>query len=70
MLAKDLRAVRVEAQPDLDEHHLKLVLTNTFAGPGSINDVGTQTDNTPASQRVGNNAPPITAGTDGPVCVN
>ena len=70
LLAKDLRAVRVEAQPDLDEHHLKLVLTNTFAGPGSINDVGTQTDNTPASQRVGNNAPPITAGTDGPVCVN
>ncbi|WP_273490381.1 LCP family protein [Gordonia otitidis] len=70
LLAKDLQAVRIEAQPDLDEHHLKLVLTNTFAGPGSIADTGPQTDNTPASARVGNNAPPITAGTDGPVCVN
>jgi len=70
LLAKDLRAVRVEAQPDLDDHHLKLLLTNTFAGPGSINDTGPQTNNTPASERVGNNAPPITAGTNGPVCVN
>ncbi|MGV9824531.1 LCP family glycopolymer transferase [Gordonia sp. NPDC003429] len=70
LLSRDLGGMRVVADPSLPEHQLKLLLTNTFDGPGSISDTGTQADNTPASERVGNNAPPITAGTDGPVCVN
>ncbi|OUC78223.1 LCP family protein [Gordonia lacunae] len=70
LLAKDLGGARVVADPTLADDQLKVVLTNTYAGPGSISDTGDQTDNTPASERVGNKRPPITAGNQGPMCVN
>jgi LCP family protein required for cell wall assembly len=69
-LAKDLGGAEVRVDSSLPDKRLKAVLTNTYEGPGSIVDTGTQVDNTPASERVGNNRPPITAGTDGPTCVN
>ncbi|MGV9792007.1 LCP family protein [Gordonia sp. ABSL49_1] len=70
MLARDLGGARVLLDPNIDAHRLRAVLTNTYAGPGSFSDTGSQEDNRPASERVGNNRPPITAGTDGPTCVN
>ncbi|AFR48428.1 LCP family glycopolymer transferase [Gordonia sp. KTR9] len=70
VLAKDLGGARVVADPALADDRFKVVLTNTYAGPGSISDTGDQTDNTPASERVGNKRPPITAGNEGPMCVN
>ncbi|MDL9937083.1 LCP family protein [Gordonia sp. ABSL1-1] len=69
-LARDLGGARIVVDDKLDEHQLKAVLTNTYTGPGSISDTGSQADNRPASERVGNNRPPITAGGDGPACVN
>lgn len=69
-LATDLGGAEVRVDSSLPENRLKAVLTNTYEGPGSILDTGTQVDNIPASERVGNNRPPITAGTDGPTCVN
>ncbi|MEO9328211.1 LCP family glycopolymer transferase [Gordonia aurantiaca] len=70
LLAKDLGGVRIVADPSLADDQLKVVLTNTYDGPGSISDVGDQADNVPASERVGNKRPPITAGNKGPMCVN
>ncbi|MFE0749857.1 LCP family protein [Gordonia sp. NPDC058843] len=70
LLAKDLGGAEIKADPALGDDQLKVVLTNTYAGPGSISDTGDQTDNTPASERVGNKRPPITAGNEGPMCVN
>ncbi|MFT4041850.1 MAG: LCP family protein [Gordonia sp. (in: high G+C Gram-positive bacteria)] len=70
LLAKDLGGMPIVADSSLPEHHLKLLLTNTFAGPGSISDFGSQTGGTSARERIGASAPPITADTDGPVCVN
>ncbi|WP_058252704.1 LCP family protein [Gordonia sp. v-85] len=70
LLAKDLGGAQAVADPALADDQLKVVLTNTYAGPGSISDTGDQTDNTPASERVGNKRPPITAGNEGPMCVN
>ncbi|GAB83312.1 LCP family protein [Gordonia rubripertincta] len=70
LLAKDLGGVKVVEDPNLADDQLKVILTNTYAGPGGLGDTGDQTDNTPASERVGNKRPPITAGTKGPMCVN
>nr|WP_308127668.1 LCP family protein [Gordonia paraffinivorans] len=70
VLAKDLGGVKIVADDSLADDQLKVVLTNTYDGPGSINDTGDQADNVPASERVGNKQPPITAGTKGPMCVN
>nr|WP_223205688.1 LCP family protein [Gordonia jinghuaiqii] len=70
LLAKDLGGAEIVADPALADDQLKVVLTNTYSGAGSISDTGDQTDNTPASERVGNKRPPITAGTKGPMCVN
>ncbi|TYQ11055.1 UNVERIFIED_ORG: LytR family transcriptional attenuator [Gordonia westfalica J30] len=70
LLAKDLGGVKVVEDPNLADDRLKVILTNTYAGPGGLGDTGEQTDNTPASERVGNKRPPITAGTKGPMCVN
>ncbi|MEE4022496.1 LCP family protein [Gordonia sp. PKS22-38] len=69
-LAQDLGGAEVRVDSSLPDKRLKAVLTNTYGGPGSILDTGAQVDNVPASERVGNNRPPITAGTDGPTCVN
>ncbi|GAC69753.1 LCP family protein, partial [Gordonia soli] len=69
-LAKDLGGSVVRVDSALPDKHLKVVLTNTYEGPGSILDTGSQQDNRPASERVGNNRPPVTAGSDGPTCVN
>ncbi|AZG44809.1 Transcriptional regulator LytR [Gordonia insulae] len=69
-LARDLGGAEVRVDSSLPDKRLKAVLTNTYEGPGSISDTGSQADNTPASERVGNNRPPITAGSDGPTCVN
>ena len=62
--------MKVVEDPNLADDQLKVILTNTYAGPGGLGDTGEQTDNTPASERVGNKRPPITAGTKGPMCVN
>ncbi|WP_419773237.1 LCP family protein [Gordonia alkanivorans] len=70
LLAKDLGGVKVVEDPKLADDRLKVILTNTYAGPGGLGDTGDQTDNTPASERVGNKRPPITAGNEGPMCVN
>ncbi|MDV6310790.1 LCP family protein [Gordonia amicalis] len=70
LLAKDLGGVKVVEDPNLADDQLKVVLTNTYAGPGGLGDTGDQTDNTPASERVGNKRPPITAANKGPMCVN
>lgn len=70
LLAKDLGGVKIVEDPKLADDHLKVVLTNTYAGPGGLGDTGDQSDNTPASERVGNKRPPITAGNKGPMCVN
>ncbi|MGC4962110.1 LCP family protein [Gordonia sp. DT218] len=69
-LAKDLGGAEVRVDSSMPDKQMKAVLTNTYEGPGSIGDTGAQTDNVPASERVGNNRPPITAGSDGPTCVN
>ncbi|WAC54852.1 LCP family protein [Gordonia sp. SL306] len=69
-LAKDLGGAQVRVDSSMPDKRMKAVLTNTYGGPGSIGDTGAQTDNVPASERVGNNRPPITAGSDGPTCVN
>ena len=68
-LSTDLGGVAIRADSSLPDKHLRAVLTNTYYGPGSIVDTGAQTDNKPASKRKTESAP-ITAGTDGPVCVN
>ncbi len=70
LLAKELGGAAVRVDPSLPERRLRAVLTNTYEGPGSISDTGAQTDSTPAAEQVAANRPPITAGTDGPTCVN
>lgn len=69
-LAKDLGGLAVRADASLPDKRLRAVLTNTYEGPGSIVDTGAQADSTPQSEQAGNNRAPITAGTDGPTCVN
>ncbi|GAA1481819.1 phosphotransferase Lcp1 [Gordonia sinesedis] len=71
MVAKDLGGVQVKADPKLDENRLRLVLTNTYDGIGSITNPGAGTGGTPAPAKpVGSSRAPITAGSDGPTCVN
>lgn len=69
-LAKDLGGVEIRADASLPDNRLRAVLTNTFAGPGSISDTGNQADSTPPADQTGDKRPAITAGTDGPTCVN
>ena len=68
-LSRDVGGAQVRADPSLPDKRLRVVLTNTYAGAGSIGDT-VQADTTPPAERKGNNRPPITAGTDGPQCVN
>lgn len=70
LLAKELGGAEVRADATLPDKRLRAVLTNTYEGPGSISDTGAQADSTPPAEQVGNNRAPITAGTDGPTCVN
>lgn len=69
-LSQDLGGITVAADDSLSDKQLRVVLTNTYTGPGSIVDTGVQQDNAPASERAAKNPPPITAGNDGPLCVN
>ncbi|MFW0795971.1 LCP family protein, partial [Gordonia sp. CPCC 205515] len=69
-LAKDLGGIAVRADASLPDKRLRAVLTNTYEGPGSIVDTGAQADSTPQAEQVAGNRAPITAGTDGPTCVN
>ncbi|MGC5247947.1 LCP family protein [Gordonia sp. DT219] len=74
LLAKDLGGLPVMADSTLGEHELRAVLTNTYDGPGSVSDVGGGSGDGgggasgPGAAPDGNSA--ITAGSDGPMCVN
>ena len=68
-LSKDVGGAEVRTDTSLPENRLRVVLTNTYAGAGSIADTA-QADTTPPAEQVGTNRAPITAGTDGPQCVN
>lgn len=72
MVAKDLGGLQVKTDPALDEKRVRVVLTNTYDGIGSISNPGESTGNTPppAAQPAGSSRAPITAGSDGPTCVN
>ncbi|GAB16965.1 putative LytR family transcriptional regulator [Gordonia effusa NBRC 100432] len=70
-LARDLGNLTVREDASLPENTMRVVLTNTFAGPGSIADTGPSSDASQAAASAKPKAPaPISAGTDGPVCVN
>ncbi len=66
LLAKDLGGVKVVEDPNLADDQLKVVLTNTYAGPGGLGDTGDQTDNTPrpvsVSATSARRSPPRTRG--------
>ncbi|MGX7697134.1 LCP family protein [Gordonia polyisoprenivorans] len=76
LLAKDLGGLTVAADPTLGDHELRAVLTNTYSGPGSVSDIGGGSggDDSGGSAGGGTAMPApssaITAGSDGPMCVN
>nr|WP_246007704.1 LCP family protein [Gordonia oryzae] len=76
LLAKDLGGLSVAADPTLGDHELRAVLTNTYTGPGSVSDIGGGSSGDDSSGSAGGGtataAPSsaITAGSDGPMCVN
>lgn len=70
-LARDLGVDIIREDPSLPENTMRVVLTNTFEGPGSIADTGPQSQASQAASSAKPKAPtPISAGTTGPVCVN
>ncbi|NMO01148.1 LCP family protein [Gordonia sp. TBRC 11910] len=70
-LARDLGISTIREDPALPADTLRVVLTNTFEGPGSISDTGPSSDASKAAATAKPKAPSaISAGTDGPVCVN
>ncbi len=71
-LARDLGGLPVREDTSLPDDRLKVVLTNTFEGPGSISDTGPASQAGQAANATQKAKRPaaITAGTDGPVCVN
>jgi len=76
-LSDSLGGVAIRADQSLPAHQVRVVLTNTYYGPGSIMDTGPQPaaqrvadSNRRAAARAGSSRAPITAATDGPMCVN
>ena len=68
LLAKDLGGLPVKVDTSLGDHELRADLTNTYGGVGSVSDVG-NASTAPTADAAGTNKA-ITAGTDGPTCVN
>jgi LCP family protein required for cell wall assembly len=76
-LSQTLGGVAIRADETLPQRQLRVVLTNTYYGPGSIMDTGPQPEaqsGAAASRRVaaraGSARAPITAASNGPMCVN
>lgn len=74
-LAKDLGGITVREDKSVPEKHLRVILTNSYAGPGSAADPTNEITQTEQSGQDVNSAPggnrsPITAESDGPMCVN
>ncbi|GED97388.1 LytR family transcriptional regulator [Gordonia crocea] len=76
-LSQDLGGVAIRADSSLSDRQVRVVLTNTYYGPGSIMDTGPQPDaqrvadnKRRAAARAGSARAPITAATNGPMCVN
>ncbi|MFW0790947.1 LCP family protein [Gordonia sp. CPCC 205333] len=70
-LAADLGNIAVREDSSLPENTMRVVLTNTFEGPGSIADTGPTSDaSKAAADAKPKAAAPISAGTNGPMCVN
>jgi len=71
-VAKDLGGLQIDADPALPPNTVRVLLTDSYTGPGSINDSGPQE----RQESTGDAAPPappaprITAGGTGPECVN
>ena len=76
-LSQTLGGVAIRADESLPARQVRVVLTNTYYGPGSIMDTGPQPDaqrgaetKRRAADRAGSARTPITAATNGPMCVN
>ncbi|WP_246222156.1 MULTISPECIES: LCP family protein [Gordonia] len=74
-LAKDLGGLTVREDRSVPERQLRVVLTNSYAGPGSAADPTNEIAQPQRSGQDVNSAPggnrsPITADSDGPMCVN
>lgn len=71
-LARDLGGLTIKADPSIPNKHLRAVLTNTYTGIGSVSDPGPRTDTSrdAAPARAGTSKAPLTAGSDGPTCVD
>ncbi|SIR81529.1 LCP family protein [Williamsia sterculiae] len=73
-LAKQLGGLPVKADPAMPSGRMKVVLTDSYAGPGSVSDTGSQPDSTPtpssAAPSSADNSPSVTAGSSQPQCVN
>ncbi|GAB08732.1 putative LytR family regulatory protein [Gordonia araii NBRC 100433] len=76
-LSSALGGVAIRADQSLPERQVRVVLTNTYYGPGSIMDTGPQPDaqrvadaKRQKAERVGSAGAPITASARGPMCVN
>ncbi|WP_301546919.1 LCP family protein [Gordonia sp. X0973] len=76
-LSETLGGVAIRSDPTMPARHARVVLTNTYYGPGSIMDTSPQPDaqkvaaaKRRAADRAGSARAPITAATNGPMCVN
>ena len=74
-LAKDLGGLTVREDKSVPEKQLRVILTNSYAGPGSpadpTNEIAqTQQNGEDVNSAPGGNRSPITAESDGPMCVN
>ncbi len=74
-LVKDLGGnIEIREDSSLGDDQLRAVLTNTYAGAGSIVQTGDQGQDdqsaSPTTSSTANTSPVIKADTDGPVCVN
>ncbi|MGZ8179338.1 LCP family protein [Williamsia sp. SKLECPSW1] len=72
-LARQMGGLPVRVDQSVPSDHLRLVLTDSYTGPGSITDTGAQPDATPSASSAAaptSTPAPITASGGGPRCVN
>ncbi|WP_307851949.1 LCP family protein [Williamsia sp. CHRR-6] len=70
-IARQLGGLPVRVDPSLAPDHLRLVLSDSYTGPGSIADTGARPQATPAAATSPTAPrPTITAAGKGPTCVN
>ncbi|GGF31215.1 LCP family protein [Williamsia phyllosphaerae] len=71
-LAKQMGGLPVRVDGSVPSGHLRLVLTDSYTGPGSISDTGAQGQDgaVAATPAAATTPPPITAAGSGPQCVN